>query len=175
MVVMACVVAMLLVIVVTFVVVVILMVVMIPVVMIIVVVMVMAFMVVMILVAMIIMVLMVVLVAMLVVLFVVAMTMDLAVEMFGLTPHQSGTDRRLDREAAAIAKAPLEHAAKQTIEGVMPWIVLKIVIESGMPLNCDDRREIKFPFFHAVGTTSTVAAVGKGSWCMDQREQKQSQ
>jgi hypothetical protein len=172
MVVMACVVAMLLVIVVTFVVVVILMVVMIPVVMIIVVVMVMAFMVVMILVAMIIM---VVLVAMLVVLFVVAMTMDLAVEMFGLTPHQSGTDRRLDREAAAIAKAPLEHAAKQTIEGVMPWIVLKIVIESGMPLNCDDRREIKFPFFHAVGTTSTVAAVGKGSWCMDQREQKQSQ
>jgi energy-coupling factor transporter transmembrane protein EcfT len=175
MVVMACVVAMLLVIVVivvTFVVVVILMVFMIPVVMIIVVVMVMAFMVVMILVAMIIM---VVLVAMLVVLFVVAMTMDLAVEMFGLTPHQSGTDRRLDREAAAIAKAPLEHAAKQTIEGVMPWIVLKIVIESGMPLNCDDRREIKFPFFHAVGTTSTVAAVGKGSWCMDQREQKQSQ
>ena len=173
------------VIVVTFVVVVILMVivilmvvvymilVVIMVVVIMVMVMIVVVMVVMVVVSVIVMILMTMLVMAVVV--VVAMSMDLAVKMLRFTPHQSRADRRLDGQTAAIAEAPLKDAAKQTIEGVMPWAVLKIVVESGMPLNSDDRCEIKLPFLHTVGTTSTVAAVGKSSWCMDQGEQKQSQ
>ena len=158
MVVMACVVVMVLVILVIVVVVVIIvtmivviiMVVMIPVVMAFMVAMVMAFVIVMILVAMIVMVLMVFLVAMLVVLVVVAMTMDLAVEMFGLTPNQSWTDGRLDRETSTIAEAPLERPADQTIQSVMPGIVLEVVIESGMPFHRHDRREIKLAFLQCL-------------------------
>jgi hypothetical protein len=65
--------------------------------------------------------------------------MDPPVEMFGLTPHQSRADLGLDGKTAALIQAPLEHRTKQAINGVVPWLPLKVVLQPCMPLQRDDR------------------------------------
>ena len=90
---------------------------------------------------------------------VVIIDMNLAVEVFSLSPNQSGSNGSFDRERTAIAKAPLEDAAKHAIDGVMLGIPLKVGVKSTMAFDGDDGREVEFTGFKCF-TRSTMGAMG---------------
>ena len=105
----------------------------------------------------------------------VVMGMHLAVKVLRFAPHQGRSHRRLNRETAAIAQTPLEHASEETIEGIMTRAVLKVVVETGMPLNRDDWREIKLSLLQSLGPTASMTAMGQGCRGLHQRKQEQGQ
>ena len=91
----------------------------------------------------------------------VIINVNLAIEMFSFSPNQRRSDSSLDREGATIAEAPLKNATKQTIDGVMPWVIFEVVVETSMALNGKDGREVEFTGFKTLSTT-TMGAVGLG-------------
>ena len=91
----------------------------------------------------------------------VVMNMNLAIKVLGFSPHQRRPDRRLDRKGATIAEAPLKNTTKQTIDGVMPGLIFKVVIETTMAFDGDDGREVEFTGFKGFAR-STMGAVGFG-------------
>ena len=86
---------------------------------------------------------------------------DSAIKVLGFSPHQRRPDRRLDRKGATIAEAPLKNTTKQTIDGVMPGLIFKVVIETTMAFDGDDGREVELSGFKNF-TRSTMGAVGFG-------------
>ena len=91
----------------------------------------------------------------------VIINVNLAIEMFSFSPNQRRSDSSLDREGATIAEAPLKNATKQTIDGVMPWVIFEVVVETSMTLNGKDGREVEFTGFKTLSST-TMGAVGLG-------------
>ena len=89
----------------------------------------------------------------------VIINVNLAIEMFSFSPNQRRSDSSLDREGATIAEAPLKNATKQTIDGVMPWVIFEVVVETSMALNGKDGREVEFTGFKTLSST-TMGAVG---------------
>ena len=104
---------------------------------------------------------------------VVIIDMNLAVEVFSLSPNQSGSNGSFDRERAAIIEAPLEDAAKHSINGVMPGIPLKVGVKSTMAFDGDDGREVEFTGFKGF-TRSTMGAMGFGRRNGSERAQQKS-
>ena len=96
-----------------------------------------------------------------IILIVVIINMNLAVEVFSLSPNQSGANGSFDCKRAAIAQAPLENATKKTIEGVMPWLIFEIVVETAMALDGENGREVEITSFKGF-TRSTMGAMGFG-------------
>ena len=92
---------------------------------------------------------------------VVIIDMNLAVEMFSLSPNQSGSNGSFDRERTAIAKAPFKNAAKHAIDGVMLGFTIKVDIKTTMALDGDDGREVEFTGFKGF-TRSTMGPMGFG-------------
>ena len=91
----------------------------------------------------------------------VIINVNLAIEMFSFSPNQRRSDSSLDREGGTIAEAPLKNATKQTIDGVMPWVIFEVVVETSMALNGKDGREVEFTGFKTLSST-TMGAVGLG-------------
>ena len=91
----------------------------------------------------------------------VIINVNLAVKVFCFSPNQRRSDSSLDREGATIAEAPLKNATKQTIDGVMPWVIFEVVVETSMALNGQDGREVEFTGFKTLSST-TMGAVGLG-------------
>ena len=91
----------------------------------------------------------------------VIINVNLAVKVFCFSPNQRRSDSSLDREGATIAEAPLKNATKQTIDGVMPWVIFEVVVETSMALNGKDGREVEFTGFKTLSST-TMGAVGLG-------------
>ena len=85
---------------------------------------------------------------------------DSAIKVLGFSPHQRRPDRRLDRKGATIAEAPLKNTTKQTIDGVMPWVIIEVVVKSTMALDGDDGSEVELAGFKSLSTT-TMGAVGE--------------
>ena len=92
---------------------------------------------------------------------VVVINVNLAVEVFSLSPNQSGANGSFNRERTTVAKAPLKDATKHAIDGVMLGIALKVDVESTMAFDGDDGREVEFTGFKSF-TRSTMGAVGFG-------------
>ena len=92
---------------------------------------------------------------------VVIIDMNLAVEVFSLSPNQSGSNGSFDRKRTAITKAPFKDAAKHAIDGVMLGIPLKVGVKSTMAFDGDDGREVEFTGFKGF-TRSTMGAMGFG-------------
>ena len=90
---------------------------------------------------------------------VVIIDVNLAVEVFSLSPNQSRSNGSFDRERAAIIEAPLEDTAKHAIDGVMLGIPLKVGVKSTMAFDGDDWREVEFTGFKCF-TRSTMGAMG---------------
>ena len=87
--------------------------------------------------------------------------MHFSVKVFSFSPNQRRSNSSLDREGATIAEAPLKNATKQTIDGVMPWVIFEVVVETSMALNGKDGREVEFTGFKGF-TRSTMGAMGFG-------------
>ena len=104
-------------------------------------------------------VIMVIVMIMILVIIVVIIDMNLAIEMFSFSPNQRRSDSSLDREGGTIAEAPLKNATKQTIDGVMPWVIIEVVIKTTMALDGDDGSEIEFTGLERLSTT-TMGAMG---------------
>ena len=96
-----------------------------------------------------------------IILIVVIIDMNLAVEVFSLSPNQSGSNGSFDRKRTAITKAPFKDAAKHAIDGVMLGIPLKVGVKSTMAFDGDDGREVEFTGFKGF-TRSTMGAMGFG-------------
>ena len=90
---------------------------------------------------------------------VVIIDMNLAVEMFSLSPHQSRSNGSFDRKRTAVAKAPFKDAANHSIDGVVLGIPLKVGVKSTMAFDGDDGREIEFTGSKGF-TRSTMGAMG---------------
>ena len=90
---------------------------------------------------------------------VVIIDVNLAVEVFSLSPNQSGSNGSFDRKRTAITKAPFKDAAKHAIDGVMLGIPLKVGVKSTMAFDGDDGREVEFTGFKGF-TRSTMGAMG---------------
>jgi hypothetical protein len=88
------------------------------------------------------------------------MDMHFSVKVLSFSPNQRRSHSSLDRERATIAKAPLKNATKQTIDGVMPWVIFEVVVETTMALDGKDGREVEFTGFKSFSTT-TMGAVGE--------------
>ena len=118
-----------------------------------------------IMVAMIVFMVMIFLMIMIVVFFfmviVVIIDVNLAVKVFCFSPNQSRPNGNFDRKRAAIAQAPLENATKKTIEGVMPWLIFEIVVETAMALDGENGHEVEITSFKGF-TRSTMGAMGFG-------------
>ena len=120
--------------------------------------------------------LMLVMVFMVVMLLVVVMVgMDLAVEMLGLSPDERRSHSGLNGQTAAIAKAPLEDASEQSIDGVVLGAVLQVGVEATVSFDRDQRCEIEFTGFESVLTASAMGPVGQSRRSRKQREQQQGQ
>ena len=105
---------------------------------------------------------------------VVIIDVNLAVEVFSLSPNQSRSNGSFDRERAAIIEAPLEDTAKHAIDGVMLGIPLKVGVKSTMAFDGDDGREVEFTGFKGF-TRSTMGAMGFGRRNGCERAQQKSQ
>ena len=105
---------------------------------------------------------------------VVIIDMNLAVEVFSLSPNQSGSNGSFDRKRTAITKAPFKDAAKHAIDGVMLGIPLKVGVKSTMAFDGDDWREVEFTGFKGF-TRSTMGAMGFGRRNGCERAQEKSQ
>ena len=105
----------------------------------------------------------------------IIVSMHLAVEVLRFAPHQCGPNRSFNRETSAIAQTPLEHASEETVEGIMTRAFLKIVVETGMPLNRDDWREIKLSLLQTLGPTASMTAMGQSRRGLHQWKQEQGQ
>ena len=92
---------------------------------------------------------------------VVVINVNLAVEVFSLSPNQSGANGSFNRERTSIAKAPLKDTTKHAIDGVVLGIPLKVGVKSTMAFDGDDGREVEFTGFKSF-TRSTMGAVGFG-------------
>ena len=106
---------------------------------------------------------------------VVMVGMDLAVEMLGLSPDERRSHSGLNGQTAAIAKAPLEDASEQSIDGVVLGAVLQVGIEATVSFDRDQRCEIEFTGFESVLTASAMGPVGQSRRSRKQREQQQGQ
>ena len=120
----------------------------------------MAFVIIMII-AMVIVVAMIFIMIVVIIMLVVIIDVNLAVEVLSLSPNQSGANGSFDCKRAAIAQAPLENATKKTIEGVMPWLIFEIVVETAMALDGENGREVEITSFKGF-TRSTMGAMGFG-------------
>ena len=109
-----------------------------------------------------------------IILIVVIIDMNLAVEVFSLSPNQSGSNGSFDRKRTAITKAPFKDAAKHAIDGVMLGIPLKVGVKSTMAFDGDDWREVEFTGFKGF-TRSTMGAMGFGRRNGSERAQQKSQ
>lgn len=69
------------------------------------------------------------------------MAMHTPIEMFGLSPYQSRANHRLDRKAATVGQSPLQHHAQEAIDGVMAWLTSEVVLQAGMALEGEHRRD----------------------------------
>ena len=92
---------------------------------------------------------------------VVIIDVNLAVKVFSFTPNQGRPNGSFDCKRAAIAQAPLENATKKTIDGVMPWVIFEIVVETAMALDGENGREVEITSFKGF-TRSTMGAMGFG-------------
>ena len=103
-----------------------------------------------------------VIVVMIIVAVIVVMIMDMhfSVKVLSFSPNQRRSDSSLDRERATIAQTPLKNATKQTIDGVMPWVIIEVVVKSTMALDGDDGSEVELAGFKSLSTT-TMGAVGE--------------
>ena len=103
-----------------------------------------------------------VIVVMIIVAVIVVMIMDMhfSVKVLSFSPNQRRSDSRLDRERATIAQAPLKNATKQTIDGVMPWVIIEVVVKTTMALDGDDGSEVEFAGFKSLSATA-MGAVGE--------------
>ena len=122
----------------------------------------MAVIVVMIIVAVIVvMIIMAVIIVMIIMAVIVVMIMDMhfSVKVLSFSPNQRRSDSSLDRERATIAQTPLKNATKQTIDGVMPWVIIEVVVKTTMALDGDDGSEIEFTGLERLSTT-TMGAMG---------------
>ena len=108
------------------------------------------------------MIIMAVIVVMIIVAVIVVMIMDMhfSVKVLSFSPNQRRSDSSLDRERATIAQTPLKNATKQTIDGVMPWVIIEVVVKSTMALDGDNGSEVEFTGFKGF-TRSTMGAVGE--------------
>ena len=102
-----------------------------------------------------------VMIVMIVMIVMMIIDVNLAVEVLSLSPNQSGANGSFDCKRAAIAQAPLENATKKTIEGVMPWLIFEIVVETAMALDGENGREVEITSFKGF-TRSTMGAMGFG-------------
>ena len=118
--------------------------------------------------------LMVIVMIMILVIITMIIDVNLAVEVFSLSPNQSGANGSFDCKRAAIAQAPLENATKKTIEGVMPWLIFEIVVETAMALDGENGREVEITSFKGF-TRSTMGAMGFGRRNGCERAQQKSQ
>ena len=100
-----------------------------------------------------------VIIVMIVVAVIVVMIMDMhfSVKVLSFSPNQRRSDSSLDRERATIAQAPLKNATKQTIDGVMPWVIIEVVVKTTMALDADDGREVKLAGFKSLSATTMGA------------------
>ena len=137
--------------------------------------MLLTFMLVMLLTLMLVMLFTLMLVMVVMLLVVVMVGMDLAVEMLGLSPDERRSHSGLNGQTAAIAKAPLEDASEQSIDGVVLGAVLQVGIEATVSFDRDQRCEIEFTGFESVLTASAMGPVGQSRRSRKQREQQQGQ
>ena len=72
------------------------------------------------------------------------MNMDLTIKVLRFTPNQRRPDSRLNRKTALVAQAPLQDRSKQTVDGVVPWLALKIVFQTTVALNRENGRGFVF-------------------------------
>ena len=87
--------------------------------------------------------------------------MNLAVEVFSLSPHPSRSNGSFNRERTAITKAPFKDAANHSIDGVVLGIPLKVGVKSTMAFDGDDGCEVEITGFKGL-TRSTMGAMGFG-------------
>lgn len=87
----------------------------------------------------------------------VATNMNPSVEMFSLTPHQSRPDLRFDGKTSALIQAPLQGRTDHTVDGVVLWLTIQVVLQSSMPLNRDNRSN---PELARIQFFSTCSAMG---------------
>ena len=107
---------------------------------------------------------------------VVAMDMNLAVKVLGFSPNEGRTHCDLNREGSAIAKAPLKNTAKQSINGVVLWITLKVFIKATMAFNREDGSEVELARFKRFFTTSVgTMGLGRKNGCKGTQQQSQKQ
>ena len=97
------------------------------------------------------------------------MNMHFSVKVFSLSPNQSRANGSLNRERAAIAKAPLKNTTKHAINGVMLGVTIEVDIKPPVALDGDDGREIKFAGFKSL-STSTMGAMSES--CRTCRKRK---
>ena len=85
--------------------------------------------------------------------------MHSAIEVFRLSPHKRRAKRRFDGETSIVGKTPLQHHTELSVDAVMLWVPLQIVLKTTMSLNGDHRNGTKVPggqrLFAAGGTVST--------------------
>ena len=79
---------------------------------------------------------------------IVLVEMNLAVEMFGLTPYRCWTDSGFDAETAVVGKSPLEHCAEEAIDRIVGRFALgsEVVLETSVTFKGDHRSHPGLPF-----------------------------
>ena len=79
---------------------------------------------------------------------IVLVEMNLAVEMFGLTPYRCWTESGFDAETAVVGKSPLEHCAEEAIDRIVGRFALgsEVVLEASVTFKGDHRSHPGLPF-----------------------------
>ena len=109
-----------------------------------------------------------------VVMIVMLVSMNLAIKVFSFAPNKGRPNGSLNGDRAAIAQAPLHHTTKQTIQGVVLGVVLKVGLISSMTFQQDDWGEIKLTCFWRL-ITSPMGAMGMDRRDRGERAQQKSQ
>ena len=73
----------------------------------------------------------------------VVINMNLAIEVLGFSPDQGWTNSGLNGKRPPIAEAPLKNTTKQTINGVVLGIALKVGVKTTMAFDGEDGSEVK--------------------------------
>ena len=73
----------------------------------------------------------------------VVVNMNLAIEVLGFSPDQGWTNSGLNGERPPIAEAPLKNTTKQTINGIVLGIALKVGVKTTMAFDGEDGSEVK--------------------------------
>ena len=106
----------------------------------------------------------------------VVVNMNLAIEVLGFSPDQGWTDSGLNGERPPIAEAPLKNTTKQTINGVVLGIALKVGVKTTMTFDSEDGSEVEFTSFKRFFTTPMgTVGMGRQSGCKGTQQQSQQQ